>query len=330
MSVSCAGHEAILVGMMKNERHYLLEWVAHYKLIGFERILVVTNDNTDGTNAVAHALANAGLIECIVHCVPAGSAPRACASKLVVEKLRAEQYEGYVAHFDADEFLVLDGVPSVGALLDRFEHGSSIAVNWKIFGSNGHEGRPEGLVLENYRRCAEDDFEGHYDYKTISWFAKDLLAFDGHNAIRDGSCARPHFFADGTTFTVEKPSARYSRATKVVHAPAVLNHYIVKSADEYAAKTKRGRIVGDGPRLKPRYTKSFFPKFDRNDKPGNVDDDHIERVRRTMERLYEEAGLSREFDRVQLGLPASGERESGSEAAHDALSPPRPRIASRA
>lgn len=300
-----AGRMPILLGMMKNELPYVLEWVAHHRILGFERIIIVTNDNTDGTEQVVSALQQAGIVETIVHSVPAEHTPRGQASKLVVAKLRQEGYEGFIAHIDADEFLVLNRDDSLDSFLSRFEPGTSISVNWKIFGSNGHGKRPKGLVMENYDRCAPDDFEANLDYKTITWFADDLLAFDGHNAIFDGSRERLHAFSDGTPFQREKLSADYSRATRVTFEFAALNHYIIKSVEEYRSKVARGRIVDRRGRanLKPRYTKGFFPRFDRNEWPGNITADHLGRVKREMERLYQLAGLDRRFERTELGLP---------------------------
>ena len=38
-----------VVSTMKNEGPYILEWVAHYKALGFDRIVVCTNDCEDTT-----------------------------------------------------------------------------------------------------------------------------------------------------------------------------------------------------------------------------------------------------------------------------------------
>ena len=38
-----------VVSTMKNEGPYILDWVAHYKTLGFDHILVCTNDCTDPT-----------------------------------------------------------------------------------------------------------------------------------------------------------------------------------------------------------------------------------------------------------------------------------------
>lgn len=55
------------------------------------------------------------------------------------------------AFIDADEFIVLrPEVPTLRALLQRFEQYGGLAMHWLVFSSGGRERRPEGGVL---RRC---------------------------------------------------------------------------------------------------------------------------------------------------------------------------------
>ena len=50
-----------LFSCMRNEAAYALEWVAYHRMIGFERIVICTNDCTDGTDALLDALAPGSL-----------------------------------------------------------------------------------------------------------------------------------------------------------------------------------------------------------------------------------------------------------------------------
>ena len=45
-------HAKVIITTMKNEAPYILEWVAHHLVIGFDHIVVLTNDCTDTTNAI--------------------------------------------------------------------------------------------------------------------------------------------------------------------------------------------------------------------------------------------------------------------------------------
>ena len=58
-----------------------------------------------------------------------------------------------LAFIDADEFLVIaDGSPSLPALLKDYEGRGGLAVNWRIFGSSGHE-QHQPSTLRAYTAC---------------------------------------------------------------------------------------------------------------------------------------------------------------------------------
>ncbi|MEL7000367.1 MAG: glycosyltransferase family 2 protein, partial [Pseudomonadota bacterium] len=45
---------------MRNEAPYVLEWVAYHRIIGFDHIVVCTNDCDDNTPALLDAIAELG------------------------------------------------------------------------------------------------------------------------------------------------------------------------------------------------------------------------------------------------------------------------------
>tara|TARA_R110002074_G_scaffold269101_3_gene441049 strand:- start:81 stop:341 length:261 start_codon:yes stop_codon:yes gene_type:complete len=49
-----------LISCVKDEAVFMLEWVAHHHLLGFDDICIYTNDCTDGTVALLSALEDAG------------------------------------------------------------------------------------------------------------------------------------------------------------------------------------------------------------------------------------------------------------------------------
>ena len=50
-----------VLATMRNEGPFLLEWVAHHKALGFDDIVICTNDCADGTDAMVRRLAEMGL-----------------------------------------------------------------------------------------------------------------------------------------------------------------------------------------------------------------------------------------------------------------------------
>jgi len=55
-------HAKVIITTMKNEAPYILEWVAHHLVIGFDHIVVLTNDCTDTTNAILTRLDALGYV----------------------------------------------------------------------------------------------------------------------------------------------------------------------------------------------------------------------------------------------------------------------------
>ncbi len=53
----------IMATCVRNEGPYLLEWIMHYQLLGFDRIIIFSNDNNDGSDALLAALHEAQIID---------------------------------------------------------------------------------------------------------------------------------------------------------------------------------------------------------------------------------------------------------------------------
>ena len=104
---------------------------------------------------------------------------------------------GDLAPADADEFLIPLKDETLPDILADFRDQAGLAVPWSLFGSNGHDRRPAGLVLENYTRRAPHSFVINRHIKclmrpqriahlTISYMAeRERLTERWHGAIRD-------------------------------------------------------------------------------------------------------------------------------------------------
>ena len=124
-----------------------------------------------------------------------------------------------------------------------------LAINWCMFGSNGHEKRPAGGVLENFTRRAEDNFSCNRHVKTICDPAKTLaikvhypLCYRGfHNLNENGEII----------YTYASESVCFSKIR--------INHYFTKSLEEYIIKRNRGRAT-----TKDIRSMRDFEAFDQN------------------------------------------------------------------
>ena len=138
----------------------------------------------------------------------------------------------WIAFIDADEFLMPVRNDSLSEILDDFKTYAGIGINWVVFDSNGHDKKPNGLVIENYTRVEADfDCERCRVIKSIV------------NPRKVKFCYHPHFFVyrfGEKCVDINKiPTDFYSTKHNGRDVLRV-NHYYTKSKDEYLEKINRG------------------------------------------------------------------------------------------
>ena len=261
-----------ICAIAKNEGPYLAEWAVYHRLLGFGPILVYDHESTDDSSAVLGRLAERGLAEGIEWSVPPETKPQWLAYENGLERLRARA--DWVAFVDLDEFFVLPRHPSIQAFLAEYDHLDAIGVNWKMFGSSGHETRTEGLVIERFTRCAEKRFRGNRAVKT-------LARIDAIQVPRVHTCVFQEGVRYRTVFGEEIPASE-GRTQEVSHGFIRLNHYFTRSREEWEQKAAKGK--GAKPTNHPRKHRTG-EEFEANDR--NEDEEHeivtfVERVRETL------------------------------------------------
>ena len=134
--------------------------------------------------------------------------------------------------------------------LKGFEQYPGVAVNEVFFGSNGHETRPSGGVLLNYTKRR----------KTPDKHIKSIVQ-PAHTLCPAGN---PHsFFYTGGQPVNEKKEPCLSPFNEPGSADLFrINHYWVKSKEEYKVKLTRGRADVPSRDPKFRYTTGLGRKLD--------------------------------------------------------------------
>lgn len=152
--------QAWIVAAPVNEAPYLLEWISHYRALGFAGAVLFTSGSEDGTDRMAARLAELGH----VHHVPLDLKPGRDPLRYglrdvlpVLEKLGAD----WALAVDVDEYLqVRTGAGDLKSFLTAVGQADAISVCRKPFGSGWRRGLPEGSVREDYTLCAEEDDRG--------------------------------------------------------------------------------------------------------------------------------------------------------------------------
>lgn len=159
----------------------------------------------------------------------------------------------YMMFVDIDEFVVTkkhsDSILQIVESLTKGKNVGGVALSWLMFGSNGQKVKPNGLVIENYTRRANDAYMNNI--KTIA------------NPRLISMFVNPHYpiYKYGLSNVNEQgqrvvASLDYNKSTTRVW----VNHYFTKSKEECMEKIRKGIATVGVAR-----TEAIFKERDRND-----------------------------------------------------------------
>jgi glycosyltransferase involved in cell wall biosynthesis len=266
-----------LCGIVRDEGPYLLEWIAWYKFMGFDQIVIYDNASRDNSGAILAALHRAGEIRHRPWPDVPDQQPQLPAYRDAVARCSTE----WIAFLDADEFLVLHASPHIAGFLERLpDECSAVAFNQRFFGSSSLQSYDDRLVIERFTLTARPDHDLNHWVKSIS------------RAHRIASIDSPHsceltsgYHADPGGSPCEVVGA--SRARAISFADGQYNHYILKSLEEYRRKRAKGRCdvaPGDSGRF-DKYTDEFFSWHNENVVQDDSASRWAESVRAERDRL---------------------------------------------
>ncbi len=265
-----------ICAIVKDEGSYLLEWIAHHRLVGVQHFVLFDNGSTDGTTALLSGLARAGIVD---H-VPWPDIPHVAAQRpaYIAGLARLADRCRWVAFIDADEFLNPTCGRDVPSIMADYDQAAGLVIPWRLFGSNGQLQQQDDLVIGRFTRRAAADHPLNRSVKTIVQ-ARLVARPDIHTpSITEGSLIDEHGRVAGT-------QGHPSHHAVPDAGKLVINHYFTKSGEEWTRKRNRGQAtetVDSSARLRPD---DHFATHDLNDIEdlGLASQAHL--VREEMERL---------------------------------------------
>lgn len=258
-----------MISAMRNEGPFIVEWVAWQRMLGFTDILVLTNDCTDGSDLLLDALAAAGWLTHVRHSPAPGEPPKRSAHRAArAHPLVAAA--GWVMISDVDEFLVVHlGDGRIGDLLgDASPDFAGMALHWKCFGSGGRVTWEDGLVHRQFTRAASTRDPANASFKSVfhAPLRYPLFGAHGPKGAVAGWGGDDDRWVDSAGRTLPRwhPETNPQKATgpaRISHANAQLNHYAIRSLEEFAIK----RGTPSATAFVDRYTDEFLLRYDRNE-----------------------------------------------------------------
>jgi hypothetical protein len=241
--------------IMKDERPYIAEWVAYYRILGFDRIVIYSNDSSDGSDVVLSKLASLGVITHFDWPSGERSSPQIAAYTDAVDRCTTD----WILFVDADEFLLLNQHRTASQFLAGFGADvSGIAVNWRLFGSSGLRESDGRLVIERFRMASHPQ---HYINHHVKTFVRPTAVLEGH--VHACKLRGQYVTASGIPFVF----SRQGIGTQIDTTVAQINHYLTKSRAEYDLKRRRGNAnrALTAPDKFLRYDDQLFIDHDCND-----------------------------------------------------------------
>jgi len=227
-----------VAGIFKDELPYIVEWVAFYRMMGFDRIIIADNQSSDGSKELLTSLQSLGLVDYFDFPGSPGRSHQLDAYQYVINQYSHEI--DWLAFIDADEFLIADEYQPIHELIENILRLSSnsnvgaIAINWRTFGSSGIIEYEDDLIVERFTRHANRNQMVNKHYKSL--IKTSALASTGgnphHFKLKGGSA---YINTIGKSLSLDQNRGE-GLSDAVEWTNASINHYVVKSKSEFFAK----------------------------------------------------------------------------------------------
>ncbi len=260
----------VVLSTMKNEGPYLLEWIAHHQNLGFDDFVLFSNDCTDGTNLMLNRLDAMGVVHHFDNPISGRMDPQRRAYSRA-NKMDIVRDADWVMIIDADEFVNIHvGDGKLDDLLAACpEETEAISLSWCLFGSGGERHMsPEPVTRRFTRACnlVEPESGLVWGFKTLfrpasfdyfgvhrPKFEKDreILPDQVHWVNASGNLMEEKYLRSGWRCNDRIVSYEFGQ----------INHYAIKSREEFLMKRLRGTANSKD---KDRIDLGYWDKFDLN------------------------------------------------------------------
>ncbi|MDR2050958.1 MAG: glycosyltransferase family 92 protein [Deltaproteobacteria bacterium] len=274
---------------VKNELPFIEEWLCYHSLIGVEHFFIYDNMSEPP-------------LETLPLLKKFAAQGRITLTRTEGRGLQIPSYEHclrlygplcrWLGFIDLDEFILTRDYADLRAFLAEFEPYAGLALNWALFGSNGHLSRPPGLVINNYT---------------------ERLFFPAHNLhiksivdpARTAGIKNPHTFLyrRGCFCVTERhlPVPAEESFALSLYERAWINHYFFRSQRDFSEKTGRGRASSER-----GYDEEDYAAFYLQDKYRRREERHIRRFARTVEEWLRRRELPRYLPEPEAENGAQG------------------------
>ena len=240
-------HYLSVCAIAKDEGAYFKEWIEWHLGHGVEKFYIYDNGSTDETKSVLAPYINKGVVDYIYW---PGHRRQLAAYDDCLERNRFTSR--WIAFIDLDEFIEPIRDASITDFLTGMEDFAAVEINWLIYGSSGMKTKTPGTVMERFKCHSLPNHRLNRHVKSIVNPRRVFTMIGCHEAAKiSGYIADSHGQPVKRNFRDREPQQDIIR----------INHYAVKSYEEFVEKQARGRASGTQKTVKAEY----FTQYDLND-----------------------------------------------------------------
>jgi len=269
-----------LATIVKDEAPYILEWLAYHMAIGVDKFIIADNNSSDGTKEILVNLNRKGLIDLIHYKGYKNKPPQLLA---FAEFLRNTKGIDWLAFIDADEFISFNPDLKLKKILYKFSKNTDIGavgLNWAIYGSSGKVEQEDGLVIERFKYRAFQSFISNHHIKSI--IRVGYVGSVGSNPHKFYLKRNKKYVYSNGEPLFDHSILGEGNSEKIVWNPFRLNHYMLKSKNEYEHRARRPRVSSLEKNFKDEV---FFNNHDCNNLHEEIDSKFLSKIKSIMNSL---------------------------------------------
>lgn len=243
--------ELAITAIVKNEVAYIKEWIEFHKLVGVEKFFIYDNESSDNLYEILQPYIKSG--EVIYKLFPGKCAQ--CSAYQDSVKTNRNKVK-YMAFIDIDEFITPVKYDTIPEFLNALENKAgrridAVGINWLMHGFNGKYEKPDGLVIENFKKCSRSTPENTH-IKSIVNLRTVIAAHHPHFCLHKAGAKIVNAFAKDF----------YGPFSLPLSDDIKINHYWSKSYKEYEQKINRGRATTTDKRVMLPFDPYYFSEDD--------------------------------------------------------------------
>lgn len=239
-------HYVALCAIAKNEGPYFKEWIEWHRKMGVEKFYIYDNESTDNTRSILEPYMASGLVD---YQYWPGKKQQLSVYDDCIERHRLDTR--WLGIIDLDEFVVPVKYSDIPSFLKPLEEYSSVEINWLVYGSSGQKKYVEENLMSRFK--FHSDYNHYLNRHVKSFFnpRKVCTMIGCHEVARiEGKASDSHGNSLKKGFRDRTPQ----------HDIIKINHYAIKSLEEFMQKRARGRA-----RTNDFRSMDYFKEYDLND-----------------------------------------------------------------